>query len=214
LDIFLKILTILLSLVSIWLGLKKVDVSKYAQIFLAALDAILILVATIQLGWLGLGLVMGANIIAAIIWSIRLAIKKDHLLTSASAQSTVEKKELEGLYDQLPNVHKVFKAIGPIDRARLLFALSRRGRNIDEMSKIAVPVALVWYVHKPELEAFVDQFDRLLRLWGKSADEAMSVADMITAASQHSAATFDEMMEALVAFKEAPPPSSSEVNNG
>ncbi len=201
-DLFLQIAAVVLYLLLLWFGLKRVDLSKYTQISLALLDIILLIISTIKLGWIGYGAVAIANIIGIFIWSFSLFMRKDTLLTNAAAQSTNKKKDLELLYNQLPSNHKVFKTIGPIDRARLIYLLSRRGRSIDEILKMALPIALLWYVHKPELEQFVDKFDRLIRLWNKSADEAMGVADIMTATSRQSAATFEEIIDGLIAFRE------------
>jgi hypothetical protein len=57
-------------------------------------------------------------------------------------------------------------------------------------------------VFRPELDALVERFDRLLRLYGKSASDAMQVADTLTKATQLAAATFDEMLDATIAAVE------------
>jgi hypothetical protein len=64
---------------------------------------------------------------------------------------------------------------------------------------MAHPIALLWVVHRPGLEWLVEHFDRLLRLYGMSADESMRLADVISSATKQSAATFEQMVEGMVA---------------
>lgn len=184
----------------IWLGLKKFDASKYTKTVISLLDSGLLIVSTVKLGWLGVGVVAAANFIGAVVYSVRLAVKKDSLLTSAAAQSGTSKEALEELYEQLRREHQVFKVMSPIERAQLIYFLSRRGRNESEIIEMAVPIAMLWFAREMELRQLVDRFDRLMRLYDKEASEAMDLANTLTASTQGSAATLDDMIEALTAF--------------
>jgi len=89
--------------------------------------------------------------------------------------------------------------MGPLERARLVSELAPRARTIEEIEEMALPVALLWTVHRPDLGWLVEHFDRLLRLYGLEASEAMRAADTLSAGTKESAATFEDMVEAMVA---------------
>lgn len=64
---------------------------------------------------------------------------------------------------------------------------------------MAGPSALLWVVNRrPDLDWLVDSFDQLLRLDGSGADEVMRPADVLTAGTSKAAATFEEMVEAMI----------------
>jgi len=96
----------------------------------------------------------------------------------------------------------IFKYVGPIERAQIIYLISQRGRSLEEIKKLAVVIALIWYVQKLDLEVLVKKFDRLFRLWNKSVDDAMDMADTLTKSNQMSAADFEENLDALIAFKD------------
>ena len=108
---------------------------------------------------------------------------------------------MEQLHARLWQAGGPFRSLGPIRLAQLISFLAQRGRSAAEIEQMARPVALLWVVHRPELEHFVEQFDRLLRLHDEPASEAMRVADLLTASTQASAATFQEMLDALIAVR-------------
>lgn len=89
--------------------------------------------------------------------------------------------------------------MGPRRRAALVRALAERARVPDGGGPDGRGDRLLWVAHRPDLEALVDDFDTLLRRFGKGAEEAMSVADTLSASTTHSAATFDQTIEALLA---------------
>jgi hypothetical protein len=201
-EIGLKVASILIFLFSVWIGLKKIQASSFTRTAIFLIDTGLSIVAVIKLGWIGIGLALVANTLAAVIWSVRLAMKKENLLTKASTQGNNSVKEVELLYDQLAERHKVFEYIGPIERAHLILLLSQRGRSKDEILDMAPPIAMLQQVHDFQFDAFVPKFDRLLRLWGKSAEETEDLADTLTVATKKSAATMDDMIDALIAFQD------------
>jgi hypothetical protein len=63
---------------------------------------------------------------------------------------------------------------------------------------MAAPIAMLHVVFKSELTGLADRFDRLLRLWGMEAAEAGRAADVLTKGAISSAATFDEMLDAMI----------------
>jgi hypothetical protein len=64
---------------------------------------------------------------------------------------------------------------------------------------MSIPIAHLKVIFEPELESLVERFDVLLRRTGKSAADAMDVADVMTRGTQLSPASFDEMLDAMVA---------------
>ncbi|MDP9363567.1 MAG: hypothetical protein M3Q10_04950 [Chloroflexota bacterium] len=64
---------------------------------------------------------------------------------------------------------------------------------------MAPAIAMPLVGHRPDLETFVGEFDRLLRSWRQPADQAMRVADVLAATTQKSAATFQELIHAMIA---------------
>jgi hypothetical protein len=64
---------------------------------------------------------------------------------------------------------------------------------------MAQPIALLWAVHRPDLDWLVDRFDQLLRRSGMDAGDSMRLADVVSAGTKAGAATFEEMVEAMIA---------------
>lgn len=62
---------------------------------------------------------------------------------------------------------------------------------------MALPIAMLWVVQECDLAWLVEHFDRLLRLYGKPASNAMQVAGTLTVATQRSAASSVEIVEAM-----------------
>lgn len=198
----LEIISILLFLFSLWLGYQKIEASKLTQSILFFADLSLIVIGIIQLGTLGIWIAIIANFLGILIYSARLAMRKKDLLVSASTQGGFDRKEVEKLYEELGESNKIFKYVGPIERAKIIYLISQRGRDLEEIKKLAIVIALIWYVQKLDLEVLVKKFDRLLRLWNKSVDDAMDMADTLTKSNQMSAADFEENLDALIAFKD------------
>ncbi|NGP89932.1 hypothetical protein [Fodinibius halophilus] len=198
----LEVISILLFIFSLWLGYEKIETSKLTQSILFVADLSLIIVGVIQLGSLGVWIALTANFLGILIYSARLAMKKEELLVSASTQGGFEREEVENLYEELGESNNIFEYVGPIERAKIIYLISQRGRNLEEIKKLAIVIALIWYVQKLDLEILVKKFDRLLRLWDKTVDDAMDVADTLTKGNQMSAADFEENLDAMIAFKD------------
>lgn len=195
----LTVISIVLYLAALWTGYRKVKLSSFMTTVLFVIELVLTLLAVIGLGWdTGLLVVGITNLVAVLAWSSRLAIQHEDILTYAATQADASPSQMKALARQLGRSGKVFRVLGPIRTAQLIAQLSQRGRDVGEIEQMAPAVATLWVVHRPDLETFVGDFDRLLRLWRKPASEAMNVADVLTAATQRSAATFQEMLNAMI----------------
>ena len=197
----LQIISIVLCVSAFWVGIKKLTPSKIFHTTATLLDVAILIAGTVKLGWLGLGIVVGCNLLAILIYGGSLYIKKDSLLTDAAIQGNIAKDEIEFLYSTLPQLNKVFKFLSPIDRARMIALLCERNRSVREIESMITPIALIWFAQKISMDSLVPKFDQLLRLYRKAASESMEIADMLTSSTQHSAATFEEMLNAMIAAK-------------
>ncbi len=198
-DILLNAAGVLLALALLWLGLNRIELSSGPKAAIWIADFILLIVSIVSLGWVGVVILVIANVLAILGWSLWLAMQKESLLVYAAIQADSSKEEIQELYRRLHGSDQAFRALGPIELAKLIKCLSERGRAPDEIEHMARPIALLQVVHEPPLEELVERFDRLLRLYGEPAENAMSVADKLTKATQLSAATFEEMLSATLA---------------
>lgn len=77
--------------------------------------------------------------------------------------------------------------------------LADRSRSPAEIEAMGVPIGMLYLIGDPrDIDWLVERFDSILRLYKKKAEESMDVADTLTASFQRSAATLEEMIEALV----------------
>lgn len=165
---------------------------------LTVLELITLALSLVQLGWLGLWLLLGAHIVALVGWSVAGALFVDQQVARAAAWSGTEKDEVRRIIKMLDQDDQL-TLLGPRDRARLVSALTERARTLPEAEQMAPVVGLVWTLcDRPDIEWLAERFDSLLRVYDKPAAEAMEVADVITVSAQRSAATMWETIEALV----------------
>lgn len=195
----LTIIDIVLNLIGLWTGSRKAG-SAFIPLVLFVAEVVVTAWSIVGLGW-RTGLLVGGmtSLLVFLVSSLRLAIKHDAILTYAATQAGATREHMKALAQRLRQSGKVFQVLGPIVTAQLMSYLAQRGRNVSEIEQMAPAIATLWVVHQPDLETFVRDFDRLMRLWHKPASESMPVADVLTAASQHSAATFLEMLDAMIA---------------
>lgn len=195
-------LGIVLGLVLLWTGVKRVRIHSYVAAVITFMDFGLLVVATVYLGWLGLLLFIIVNAIALVVTSVRLASRKEELLTYASTQFDVEKQQVYELFDRVRGSHRVWTVLGQINCAEFIAAISQRGRSVSEAETMLVPIALLWFNDRRriDIEALTEKFDRLMRLTREPADEAMRVADVLTQASRQSAASFSDMLDAMLSL--------------
>jgi hypothetical protein len=95
--------------------------------------------------------------------------------------------------------------VGPLRRAEFIRLLAERARSPEEIREMLCPLGMLWIVHRPQPEWLVEHFDCLLRRWDRPAADAMSLADTLTVAAQRSAATFEQIVEAMVEASSASP---------
>ena len=74
---------------------------------------------------------------------------------------------------------------------------------MNEIADMALPIAMLLAAFDPgPMDDLVEKFDRLLRLAGEPATRAMDVADTLTRGTQVGAASFTEMLDAMIAVYE------------
>jgi len=194
----LALFSIVLAVVLLWAGIKHLEIGTYWKATITILDLLVLGASVVLLGWLGLILFAAANVLAVLVTSVRMAMQKEEKLVYASTQCGASKEDLEALYEDLGREGGPFAVMGPLQRADLISRLAQRARSVEEMRQMAPPIAMLWGVHKPDLDWLVDRFDQLLRLYNMDASRSMEAADVIAAATQTAAGTFEEMVEAMV----------------
>jgi hypothetical protein len=204
-DRVVALLGLIVGLGLFWSGRKKVNPSTFGHALISILDLAVLIVSMVLLGWIGVWVFVATNLIAFLAVSVRLAMKQEEVLLYAATQCDSSKDQMYELTKWLRQEGGPFALMGPLERASLICQLAQRARQPAEMKAMARPIALLWAVHRPELDWFVDNFDRLLRLYGMDAGESMRVADIISASTKAGTATFVEMVEAMVAAAMAEP---------
>jgi hypothetical protein len=197
-ETFISALALVVTIAALWTGRKRLEASRFTKSVLSALELILLGLSLVLLGWLGFALFLVANVVGFAGWGIYLAMAEEEKVIYAATQAGVEKEEIQALHRRIRRSHKAFRIMGRIEVAELISLLAQRARNPSEIEEMALPVALLWVVHRPDLAYLVERFDTVLRLHGEPASESMRVADTLTAATKASAATFTEMLDAMV----------------
>ena len=151
-EIVLEAASVLLALALLWLGLNRIDLSSGPKAAIWVAELLLLVGSIASLGWLGVAILMVANVLGFIGWSIRLAMQKESLLVYAAIQTDSSKEEMQELHGRLQESDKAFRALGPIELAKLIKCLSERGRDPEEIRHMARPIALLQVVHEPPLE--------------------------------------------------------------
>jgi len=195
----LEVIGIVIASILLFTGIRKVEVGGFLKAVLSIADLVLLIVSFVLLGWVGFVLFVVINLVALVVSSIRISMRQESLLTYAGIQAGEEHSTMKDLDKELRKAHKSMRTLGPIERAQLISALTERGRGLDEIRQMANPVAMLHVVHDVDLQEFAGEFDRILRLYGKDAADSMVLADQLTAATKQSAATFQEMVEAMIA---------------
>ena len=206
-EVALQILGLVLSLIVLWVGLKRLELDRPWKAILGILDALVLVTSVVALGWLGFALTAIASLLGVLGWSIWLAAKKESLLVSAAIQIGSTKVEMEALHRRLYSSHRAFRQLGPIGLANLMRLVAARARQPEEIAAMAPPIAMLSVTQECEMPWLVEHFDRLLRLYGKGATESMAVADLLTVTTQGAAASFREIVEAMCRVTEPLIPS-------
>lgn len=110
------------------------------------------------------------------------------------------------LFERTKRQHRIWKTLGPINCSAFIAAISQRGRSITEAEMMLVPMALLWFNDRQriEIETLTETFDRLLRLAGEPADQAMRTADILTESSRQSAISFSEILDGMLSLYSNP----------
>ena len=141
------------------------------------------------------------GIFAPFTTGLRLAVELNAILDSAARDLSRTREELEAVHDRLRRSHEAFQWLGPIETAKLIQLLAHRGRDLEEIEMMALPIAMLLAVFQPEpLDELVARFDRLLIVAGEPAASAMDVADILTADAKSAGATFKEVVDARISL--------------
>jgi len=195
----LEVIGIVVASILLFTGIRKVEVGGFMMTVLSIADLGILVVSFVLLGWVGLVLFVVVNLIALVVSSVRIAMRQESVLTYAAIQADEAYHTMKNLDKELRVAHKSMRTLGPIERAQLISSLAQRGRGVNEIRQMGDPIAMLHVVHDVDLQRFVGDFDRILRLYCKAASDAMAVADQLTVATKQSAATFEEMVEAMIA---------------
>lgn len=187
-----------LGLILLWTGLHHYKFSSFQATLLSILEIVGVVVSVVALGWLGIGILLAVNVIAALVWSGILAAKKQSILVDASVQSAdMSVEEADEIWHWMKR-QKAFAVVRPLRRGELIGALAGQARSPSEIRPMAVAVAQLSVIFDCDPIWLAPRFDQLLRLYGKSAAESEEVADSVVTATKQSAASFEEMLEAMI----------------
>lgn len=200
LDTFVTAIGIVVGLGLWWKRVKKIELEGLTKAILSFLDLAVLIVTIVLFRWLGAIIFVIVSAIATIVISIKLAAEQQSILTSAAINSreSVTRADMEALHRRLRKQDDGIQVIGPIAEAKLLLLLAQRSRSMEEIEAMAPVIAKLWYMHKGELPALVEGFDRLLRLYGMTAAQSVEAANKLTAAMKQTVGTFDEVLDALI----------------
>jgi hypothetical protein len=133
-----------------------------------------------------------------VIWSVILAVKNQSVLVGAAVQSTaMSRDEAETLWKWMKR-ERAFGVLPPIERSELIRALAGQARTPDEIRPMATAIAQLSMIFDCDAVWLAPRFGQLLRLYGEDAIDSEEVASTLTAATKNSAATFKEMLEAMI----------------
>jgi hypothetical protein len=191
-----SIVALLASLAVLWAGIRRFEFGSFTRTVLSMLELLGIAVSVISLGWVGLGLFVGANVIAILVWSVVLASRQQTKLTYASTLCGESRDAMYALARRLRSRHEL-RNYGPIAIADLIVRLADRNRTTNEIESMAVPIAMLKTIHDVPLDWLVDRFDQIMRLSGET--DPINVADIVHNTTRHSPMSFREALDALVA---------------
>lgn len=187
---------VVLGLSLLWSGRQRFAFNSFQATLLSILEVVGFVISAVALGWLGIGILLGVNLIAALVWSVILAAKKQSILTDASVQSAdMSVEEAEEIW-QWMRKQKAFAVLPPLERGELIRALAEQARSPSEIRSMAVAIAQLSVVFDYDAIKLAPRFDQMLRLYGKTASDSEEVADTLVAGTKHAAMSFDEMLVA------------------
>jgi hypothetical protein len=194
-------IVLIVSLALLWSGRQRLEFSSFQTTLLSILDFLGIAVSVVGLGWIGIGLFVTVSALATLTWAVILAAKKQSVLVGAAVRSTsMDRQDAETLWRWM-NGHEAFGVLGAIERAELIRALAGQARTPAEIRPMATAIAQLSVIFDCEAVWLAPRFDQLLRLYDESAADSEKVADILTTATKNSAATFEDMLEAMIIAK-------------
>ncbi len=196
---------LVVGLVLLWTWRKGLEVSSFQATLLSVIEVAGFVIAVVTLGWLGVAIFFVVSLVALVVWSAVLAIKKQSILVGAAVQGAhVSRVETEEIWQWMGR-EKSFAALSPLKRAELIKALAERAREPAEIKAMAIPVGQLSLIFGCDPIWLAPRFDQLLRLDGKDAGEATEVADTLTTSTQLAPISFEEMVEAMLMVAGAGP---------
>lgn len=192
------VLVLVLGLVLLWTGRRRFEFNSFQATLLSVLDFAGLVVAVVALGWLGVGILVAVNVVAALVWSVILAAKKQSILVDASVQSAdMSVEEADQVWVWMSR-QQAFAVMRPLERGALIRALAEQARSAQEIRPMAKAIAQLSVIFDCDAIWLTPRFDQILRLYGKGADQSEEVADTFVTATKNSAATFKENLTAMI----------------
>jgi ABC-type transporter Mla MlaB component len=197
-DLVLRIVVVLLSLVLLWSGLKHLEFSSLARTLLSIVELAVFVIAVSTLGWVaGALVVIGVSTAAVMVWSVKLAMGAESKLVYAGIQIDESKETMKALEHRLRG-REAMRAMGPLERSELIRLLAERTRKVKEIEEMAVPIAMLKSIYSADLAWLVESFDRLLRLAHEPASKAGDLADTLHNTTCGSPSTFREIVDGFI----------------
>ena len=191
------IVGLLATLGLLWSGRERLRFGSLMSTSLSLLELLGTVIAVISLGWLGFALLAAVNLLAILVWSRVLALRVEETLHYAATETEESIAEMKALAKRLRQVREL-KAVQPTEQAEMIKLLAERARSGKEIEEIAPAIGTLLLLHGPPLPWLVEHFDRLLRLAGEPAGKAVEVAATLSASTRNAAASFREMLEAMI----------------
>jgi hypothetical protein len=201
---------LVVGLTLLWTGRRRFEVSSLQATLFSIIDVAGFVVSIVTLGWIGVAIFIAVSLVAVVAWSRVLALKKQSILVNAAVQGgDVSVNEAEEIWHWMGE-EESFAALPPLKRAELIRALAAKARKPAEIRAMAVPIAQLAMVFDCDPDWLAPRFDQLLRLYGHGAHEATEVAGTLTSSTQLAAASFEEMVEAMLVIADDGPPDETD----
>lgn len=191
-------LLLVVGLTLLWTGRQRFEFNSFQTTLLSILEFASFVISIVALGWLGVGILVGVNLVAALVWSMILAAKKQSILVEAAVQSSEMTADEANEIWKWMGTETAFAVIRPVERAHLIRALSKQARSPSEIRPMAKAVAQLSVIFDCDAIWLVPRFDQLLRLYGKHASDSEEVADTLVTATKQSATSFEDMLVAMI----------------
>jgi hypothetical protein len=189
---------LILTLIVLWTGWQRLEFNSFQKTLLSVFEVAVLIGSLLALGWLGIGIFVAANVVAALLWSVILAAKKQSILVDASVQSTdMTVEEADEIWHWMKK-QKAFAVIRPLRRGELIGALAGQARSPSEIRPMAVAVAQLSVIFDCDPIWLAPRFDQLLRLYGESAADSEKIADTLVTGTKQSATSFKDMLAGMI----------------